>query len=648
MKKLSFALLFALASTFGKAQTVPQGMNYQAIARNLNGEVLVNQPVSLKIDLYKGPQESSSVFYSETHAANTNQLGLFTLIIGSGKPVTGTFSKVPWSTEEVWINISIKTSSQDRYSVINSTKLLAVPYAFHAGTAAELVGNQITGQSPAPAATETNFWRTVGNAGHSEGDRLGSTDSTDLVLITNNKQRIKITAGGNLQLDKLAHKESAEPMQVLANADGELFTRKISDNVDSLGVKIIGGKNLDVSGDGTASKPYVINANMDSITASPLDRVIATGNTTTGNIVFENDDNFIETKPSNYNESVKQGKFSMAVKEFPGVNGSGSRSNVVGSFWGYNTTPGGGQSIQGEAAYRFAGETFFDVGGRKVMEFHLPEMHTNSGHGLRPFSMYIDRETGIGSADYQMHQFNFKKVNDASIDWMRMRNDAGDIRIEMQPEAGGSSYLEMNGRGETAPGSANHNKAFIVNSGNGLSFVNSSGNFKFNNGLEIEGGVSHGSTYANNTDASTGSTAHTFLGRQTNNRLLSIGDDAYSEKFYITPTSVISSLNFLSMGKLEIGGSIAPANSGDLNIKFNTAGNNAKLNFVSDAGNVMGGQVSVEGVYAKTIQTEKPLGAESAAKLKVGNVVSATIRNITSKFLQIEIDGVSYKIPLID
>jgi hypothetical protein len=617
MKNLSISLFFALLALFGKAQYVPQGMNYQAVARSLSGEVLASQSIALKINLYNGPQDSSATYYSEIHNITTNQLGLFNLIIGAGKAQTGEFNKVPWSTEEIWMEVSIKDKNQPAFTTISSSKLLAVPYAFHAGTASELVPKKGTGASGERVAESSDliYWSTKGNPAHSPTDKLGSTDSTDLVLITNARERLKISADGQVRMGKLSDSISRTTRMVVADENGDLSTRSI--------------------------------LSLDSIPVSSLDKVIQNGNTTDGSIIFNNDDNFIQTKPSNYNESLKQGKFTMAVKEFPGVNGQNNRSNVVGSFWGYNTSPGGGQAIQGEASYRFAGETFFDVGGQKMMEFHLPEIHTNAGLGVRPFSMYIDRNTGIGSANFQMHQFNFKKVNDGNIDWMRMRNDAGCVRLELLPEAGGSSYFEMNGRTDNGNGGYYHNKAYIVNNGADLGFVNETGDFKFNKGINTEGNLTAKGIFANNYDPNS-YVANSIQGRSTNNRLLVIGDEVYSEKFYITPQNIVSSMGFISLGEFVVGGVIKPYGGNDFNIKFNTNGNNAKLNFISDAGGFIAGQVSVDGMYAKSIQTDRPSYAAKAGKLKIGSVVSATITGVTGKYLQIEIDGVNYKIALVD
>ena len=115
-------------------------MQYQAIARNLKGEILSNEPVSLKVSLITQNGQTNTSYYSETQDITTNQFGLFTLVIGGGNVVSGSFSAVPWSTENVWLQVEIKDKGQSNYTTISNSKLLTVPYAFHAETANTLVG----------------------------------------------------------------------------------------------------------------------------------------------------------------------------------------------------------------------------------------------------------------------------------------------------------------------------------------------------------------------------------------------------------------------------------------------------------------------------------------------------------------------------
>ena len=100
MKKILFLLLlgasFAIVS---RAQTVPAGMKYQAVARSTSGEVLPNRSITLKIELKGDPAKGAMVYYSEEHTVVTSQLGLFDLVIGMGKTGFSSMATVPWSCE---------------------------------------------------------------------------------------------------------------------------------------------------------------------------------------------------------------------------------------------------------------------------------------------------------------------------------------------------------------------------------------------------------------------------------------------------------------------------------------------------------------------------------------------------------------------
>ncbi len=91
------------------AQSVPQGINYQAIARNSSGSVFVNSNVSVRTSIIEG-SASGTMQYSETHQALTNQFGLFNLKIGNGTPLSGDFNSIPWSEANQWIKVEAITS----------------------------------------------------------------------------------------------------------------------------------------------------------------------------------------------------------------------------------------------------------------------------------------------------------------------------------------------------------------------------------------------------------------------------------------------------------------------------------------------------------------------------------------------------------
>jgi len=202
MKKILFSIIITLlVITSFNAQTIPQGMKYQAIARDLSGEIIENQPISLKIQL-QGEFNSSQIYYTEVHTITTNQFGLFSLVIGQGNVEKGIFNEIPWDTENIWMNIAIKTDKEAYYTTISNSKLLAVPYAFHAATASQLTfdnNNVLLKNEGVPSQN----WSLFGNSkSDPEKDKLGTTDYEDLVMVTDNIERLRIYANGNINIKK--------------------------------------------------------------------------------------------------------------------------------------------------------------------------------------------------------------------------------------------------------------------------------------------------------------------------------------------------------------------------------------------------------------------------------------------------------------
>jgi hypothetical protein len=130
MKSLtSLAILFLiLINAHGQ---VPQGINYQAVARDVNGLVLQNTLVSIRLSILAGGP-SGPVEYSESHSITTNQFGLFTITIGGGTPITGTFATIPWSNGNQWLQTEMDAAGGNNYVLMGASQFLTVPYAFYA------------------------------------------------------------------------------------------------------------------------------------------------------------------------------------------------------------------------------------------------------------------------------------------------------------------------------------------------------------------------------------------------------------------------------------------------------------------------------------------------------------------------------------
>jgi trimeric autotransporter adhesin len=157
MKKILFLALIVnfQFSIFNSFAQVPQGINYQALARDAGGLILPNQNICIQSAITDG--SGGIEVYKEEFNITTNQFGLFTLTLGSGTPSIGTFSGISWSTIVAWQKIEIKIGCSGSYVLMGSSQLLSVPYSLYsagggttysAGTAINITGTTIHNTAP--------------------------------------------------------------------------------------------------------------------------------------------------------------------------------------------------------------------------------------------------------------------------------------------------------------------------------------------------------------------------------------------------------------------------------------------------------------------------------------------------------------------
>lgn len=131
MKKLFF--FAALAISFSVFAQAPQAVTYQGIARDLSGNALMNQALGLELTIHQGTA-TGSVVYQETFAPTTNQFGLYSVAMGTGTPVTGTFSAISWANGPYFLEVSLDITGGTNYVAAGTSQLLSVPYALYAET----------------------------------------------------------------------------------------------------------------------------------------------------------------------------------------------------------------------------------------------------------------------------------------------------------------------------------------------------------------------------------------------------------------------------------------------------------------------------------------------------------------------------------
>ena len=73
MKKILLTILSVLFCAITFAQSVPQGINYQAVARDANGDVLMNQALTIQFSFISDITTiPPTISWQETHQDTTN------------------------------------------------------------------------------------------------------------------------------------------------------------------------------------------------------------------------------------------------------------------------------------------------------------------------------------------------------------------------------------------------------------------------------------------------------------------------------------------------------------------------------------------------------------------------------------------------
>ncbi len=197
IKQIFLSLAFFLCALALNAQHAPAGINYQAVLRDQQGEILANQQIKLRISV--NDPESRSSYYTEIHTVTTNNVGIFTAIVGGGKAEKGEFKDIPWSTANTWLEVAYDTDNNGLYDITGTTRMLSVPYAFYA----ERAGSATNGTGPNPTGADgggglegVESWLLKGNDDVDENQMwLGTQNYADLVVKTHNVERMRITKG---------------------------------------------------------------------------------------------------------------------------------------------------------------------------------------------------------------------------------------------------------------------------------------------------------------------------------------------------------------------------------------------------------------------------------------------------------------------
>jgi Chaperone of endosialidase len=147
-----FFFLLALSPVPCALSQIPQGLNYQAVAKVVNGGVLTNATLQVKIS-FLSDTITPVIVWEELHSnVKTNLSGVFNLVIGSGVRQAGSaakFSDINWAAKPLYLKTQVYYNNAWKY--MGTSRLWSVPYSM---VTANMIGKvskmSITGTETSP------------------------------------------------------------------------------------------------------------------------------------------------------------------------------------------------------------------------------------------------------------------------------------------------------------------------------------------------------------------------------------------------------------------------------------------------------------------------------------------------------------------
>lgn len=238
-KNILLTIALSISCLIVNAQS-PEKINYQAVARDVSGNPLVNQSLTVTYQIRQSSPSGTSV-YTETHSGiSTNQFGLFTAEIGDGTPSFGTFAGINWGNGIYYLYVEVNGDP------MGSSQLLSVPYALYAKQSAN--GPQgLPGKNSISIVTQEPIGINCQNGGNKID--VGTDDNNDNIL-------------QSLEIDFTYY---------VCNGDSGTAAG------DNWGSQVVAITGANILGDGTTSNPLsVINNDNDS--TNELQNLTISGN----------------------------------------------------------------------------------------------------------------------------------------------------------------------------------------------------------------------------------------------------------------------------------------------------------------------------------------------------------------------------------
>ena len=223
MKRVIHLFIFLFCALLFAQNENYNGISYQGVARDAQGGILSNQPISVIFRIVDNPQGEGQL-YQETHTVTTDSYGLFNLSVGSGSAEQYSFGEIQWgSYDYCGLAVSIDFNSDGIYADMGVMKMEDVPTAKWAKKSEEANWATMAGEANnadfanfamnadvAGYAMESGYAEYAGNVGLANMASYANNASGDLLdIITELQEQVAALQNNN------ANNNNAELLQTI-------------------------------------------------------------------------------------------------------------------------------------------------------------------------------------------------------------------------------------------------------------------------------------------------------------------------------------------------------------------------------------------------------------------------------------------------
>jgi len=144
MKEIYITFITLLICHFGFAQELPKAINYQGIVHDDLNQLAKDKSISLRFSIRQ--LGNSEIQYQEIQSTRTSREGIFSVNIGEGDRIIGSFENLDWSAKQKSLQVELDLNGFADYSFSYKEVLNYVPSVLFSASADTVLNQGLKGE----------------------------------------------------------------------------------------------------------------------------------------------------------------------------------------------------------------------------------------------------------------------------------------------------------------------------------------------------------------------------------------------------------------------------------------------------------------------------------------------------------------------